>query len=382
MEHGASILRDLFVMFAAAKVLAEIAERIRQPTVVAEILGGLLIGPNVLGLVRPGEVHDALAELGVVFLLFVAGLEVQASDVFSVGATALAVAFLGVALPFAGGFALMHHLGRTGIEATFVGAALVATSVGITARVFADMGLMQSMIARVVLAAAVIDDILGMIVLAIVSSLSAGSVDYARIAIILLEAVVFTALAVVFGERIVRRLGPTVANLRMRESYFIGALLLCLGLSALASYFGIAAIIGAFLAGMALSGKNTEYDLDSKMFPVYEFLVPLFFVVMGMRLDVTVLWEASNLGLAAAVTFVAIVTKIIACSIGAARLGWMGALTVGIGMVPRGEVGIVVALVGLQLGTIPNSLYAVVITMSMATTLVVPPALKFALSRR
>ena len=100
MEHGASILRDLFVMFAAAKVLAEIAERIRQPTVVAEILGGLLIGPNVLGLVRPGEVHDALAELGVVFLLFVAGLEVQASDVFSVGATALAVAFLGVALPF------------------------------------------------------------------------------------------------------------------------------------------------------------------------------------------------------------------------------------------------------------------------------------------
>ena len=132
MEHGASILRDLFVMFAAAKVLAEIAERIRQPTVVAEILGGLLIGPNVLGLVRPGEVHDALAELGVVFLLFVAGLEVQASDVFSVGATALAVAFLGVALPFAGGFALMRHLGRTGIEATFVGAALVATSVGIT----------------------------------------------------------------------------------------------------------------------------------------------------------------------------------------------------------------------------------------------------------
>src|SRR5204863_8723495 len=131
------------------------------------------------------------------------------------------------------------------------------------------------------------------------------------------------------------------------------------GLSALGGYFGVAAIIGAVLAWMAMSGKNTEYDLAAMMFPVYEFLVRLFFVVMGMRLDVTVLWEASNLGLAAAVTFVAIVTKIIACSIGAARLGRMGALTVGIGMVPRGEVGIVVALVGLQLGTIPNSLYAV-----------------------
>src|SRR5215471_9273169 len=199
MNQGVSILRDVFVMFAAAKILAEVAERIHQPAVLAEILGGILIGPGVLGLVRPGEIHDAFAQLGVVFLLFVVGLDIKSSDIFRVGGIAIAVATLGVAVPFIGGFAVMRSAGGTSTEATFIGAAMVATSVGITARVFSDLRVTNTIIAQVVLAAAVVDDILGMIVLAVVSSLSVGSLNYLRIVVIALEACTFTILVVFFG---------------------------------------------------------------------------------------------------------------------------------------------------------------------------------------
>ncbi len=376
MEHGATVLRDLFVMFVAAKLLAEVFERISQPVVIAEILAGVLIGPFVIGLVRPGEVHATFAELGVIFLLFSVGLEINVADIFRVGATAALVAVTGVILPFIAGYALMSALGYNSIESVFIGAALVATSVGITARVLSELGKIDSVVARVILGAAVIDDILGMLVLAVVSSMSSGSIDYIHIAIVGFEAIAFTAIIVFFGRKVVHRLSPSVANLQTAESYFFGAIALCLGLSVLAAQIGIAAIIGAFLAGMALSEKNKEYDLDSKIHPIFEFLTPFFFVSMGMQLDLRVFADTSVLGVAALVSIVAIATKFAGCGLASHKLGFRPALAVGVGMIPRGEVGIIVALACLQLGSISNALYAVVLIMSMVTTLIAPPLLK------
>ena len=180
--HGTRLMLELFVMFGGAKLLAELFTRLRQPGVVGEILAGVLIGPQVLRLVAPSETSQVLAELGVIFLLFNVGLETKPASIFKVGPTALLVAVLGVALPLAGGYALMRAWGSSGIEALFTGTALVATSVGITARVLGDLGLLDALAARIILGAAVIDDILGLLVLAAVSSAAQGHVDLAGIA--------------------------------------------------------------------------------------------------------------------------------------------------------------------------------------------------------
>lgn len=376
MEHSSKLLLELFIMFAGGKVLAEIFERLRQPAVVGELLAGVVLGPSLLALVHPSDLTQGLAEIGAIFLLFTVGLETKPRDLMQVGGVATLVGTLGVIVPLILGVVYMRALDHTMVESIFVGAAMVATSVGITARVLSDAGVLSTRLARVILGAAVLDDILGMIVLAVVSSLSTGEVKYLQLAIVTAEAVGFSVFMVMFGSRVVRRMQPRVEKLRARNSAFVLSIILCLGLSLASVHIGMAAIIGAFLAGLALADHSEQWRLQENAHPVMEFLAPFFFVLLGAQVDLRSLNHPGVWGTAAAICILAIVGKLLGCGLGALSLGKGDALRVGVGMVPRGEVGLIVAGVGLTLHTISDAVYAVVLVMCIVTTVVAPPVLR------
>ncbi len=386
--EGTKLLVMLFIMLLAAKLMAEIFERLRQPAVVGEILAGVIIGPSVLGLVAPSELLNTLAEIGVIFLLFSVGLETKPAAIFSVGKRAGVVAVLGVVVPFVCGWLFMLAWGTVGasdqsanIQALFVGTAMVATSVGITARVLSSMGLLDAPTSRIILGAAVIDDILGLLVLAVVASAAAGTIDYLEIGLTAGLAVGFTLFVAFIGAPAVTRAAPGIENLRVGKSFFIVGLVLCLGLSAAAAYIGVAAIIGAFLAGMAMAeASETNPEMHDLTSGVTEFLVPFFLVNIGMQLRLDIFREPSVMVLAVAITLIAVATKLIGCGAGAWSMGVRRAGQVGMGMVPRGEVGIVVAQIGLSLGVVGDVLFGVVLFMAVATTLIAPPFLKMLFS--
>ncbi|HLG15781.1 MAG TPA: cation:proton antiporter [Blastocatellia bacterium] len=379
-DHG-KVLLALFVALLAAKLAAELFERLRQPAVVGEILAGVVIGPALLNFVQPTEVFDALAEIGVVLLLFTVGLETRPSDIFKVGGRATLVAVLGVVVPFFAGWGLLSLWpGYSWLEAVFLGAAMVATSVGITARVLSRLGLITAEASRVIMAAAVIDDVIGLLVLAVVSSLASGSVDYLHIAMTAALAIGFSVLTVVFGSRIVRRMKRPVGAMKISHSVLAFALVICFGLAAVAGLIGIAGIIGAFLAGVALSEATDGTELHQQSQALTEFTAPFFLVNIGMRLDVSIFRSGNVLVLLAIVVVLAIVTKLVGCGLGALKMGRRRAVQVGVGMIPRGEVGIVVAQIGLSLAAVGNSVYGIVLAMSVLTTLAAPPFIKLAFS--
>jgi Kef-type K+ transport system membrane component KefB len=376
MEHSGQILLELFLMFAGGKLLAEIFEWLRQPGVLGELLAGVLLGPSLLNLVHTNEFTLGIAEIGAVFLLFTVGLETKPRDLLEVGWTAVAVGVLGVAVPFVLGLLYMEFAGHTTVESIFVGAAMVATSVGITARVLGDLGALSTRAARVILAAAVLDDILGLLVLAVVSSLSTGQIHYVQLLTVGAEAIVFALLMIFFGSRVIGRFQPHVEKLRARNSAFILSIVLCLGLSVASVYIGMAAIVGAFLSGLALADHSERWKLHENAHPLGEFLAPFFFVILGVQVNVRTFANPSLIGMASIVCVLAIVGKLFGCGLGSLRLGFKDALRVGVGMIPRGEVGLIVAGVGLTLHTISDAVYSIVLVMSIVTTLVAPPFLR------
>jgi Na+:H+ antiporter len=376
MEHSGQILLELFLMFAGGKLLAEMFEWLRQPGVLGELLAGVLLGPSLLNLVHTNEFTLGMAEIGAVFLLFTVGLETKPRDLLEVGWTAIAVAVLGVVLPFVLGLLYMEFAGHTTVESIFVGAAMVATSVGITARVLGDLGALSTRAARVILAAAVLDDILGLLVLAVVSSLSTGQIHYAQLLTVAAEAMVFALLMIFFGSRVIGRFQPHVEKLRARNSAFILSIVLCLGLSLASVYIGMAAIVGAFLSGLALADHSERWRLHENAHPLGEFLAPFFFVILGVQVNVRIFASPSLIGMASIVCVLAIAGKLFGCGLGCLRLGFKDALRVGVGMIPRGEVGLIVAGVGLTLHTISDAVYSIVLVMSIVTTLVAPPFLR------
>jgi Kef-type K+ transport system membrane component KefB len=377
VEH-ASVLLALFVMFAAAKVGAEIFERLRQPAVVGEILAGVMIGPGVLAWVAPSEILSIVAEIGVIFLLFTVGLETKPQAILRVGRKAFLVGTFGVILPFIAGYLIAMWWDGSFVEAMFIGAALVATSVGITARVLGSLGLLEHETSRIILGAAVIDDILGLIILSVVSAASTGRIDYFELAKTAGLAIAFTVLVAAVGSQAMKRLSPVVASLRINKPFFNIGLILCLGLSVASVYVGVAAIIGAFLAGMALAEPTEDnpkmHQLTSG---VAEFLIPFFLVNIGMQLNLAVFREWSGVLLAVIITVVAVITKFVGCGLGAWGMTRKEMAQIGVGMVPRGEVGIVVAQIGLGLAVISESFFAAVLFMAVATTLIAPPLIKY-----
>jgi Kef-type K+ transport system membrane component KefB len=368
----------MLVVFASAKLLSEIFERLGQPGIVGEILAGVLIGPHVLGWMAPNEVLRILSDLGVIFLLFSIGLEVRGSELLRVGGTAVAVAVSGVALSFLAGWGVSALRGAPNMEGIFTGAAMVATSVGITARVLASRRLLDTRAARVILAAAVVDDVLGLIVLSLITGLARGPVNYLQVALTAGIALAFTYLMATIGRKTVKAVMPRVqARVRLAEGEFSLAMTLLFGLSLLAVYAGVAAIVGAFLAGMAL-GETVDRRVHELTNGVTELLVPFFLVGVGLRFDVSVFAAWPVLMLAASVVVAAVVAKFTACSLAALHMGRADAIRVGVGMIPHGEVGMVVAQIGLATGVMAQSVYGIIVFMSLVTTLLAPPLLKVA----
>lgn len=376
MPHADPLLLQLFLIFVSAKVCGEVFERVSLPAVLGEILAGILLGPYAARLVDPTPTVFSLAQLGAIFLLFTVGLEVRPQDLLQVGRTALGVALAGIAVPFVFGFVFMRLRGEAAHEATFVAAAMVATSVGITARVLADLHVLDTRVARIILGAAVFDDILGMVLLAVVVGLaSQGGIEWLALAILFAEAVGFALFMIFFGPRIVHHLRPGLARLSTRNAPLVLALAICLGLSAMAERLGLAAIIGAFFAGLAFAEYSPEWNLQPRVHAINEFLAPYFFFTMGARLNLHVFTREVWLG-AIVLTLLAVLSKVLGCGLPLAREGWRTLLRVGVGMMPRGEVALIVALMGLQMRIVGERAYALVLFMTAATTLLAPPLLR------
>ncbi len=368
----------MLIVYGSAKLMAEIFEVLGQPGIVGEILAGVLIGPSVLGWIAPNDLLTALSDLGVMFLLFRVGMEVKSSELLKAGRTGFGVAVLGVVIPFFAGWALLTAWGGSQIESIFLGASMVATSVGITAQVLASKGLLSQKASQVILAAAVIDDVLGLLVLAVVSGMARGSVPFLDIGVTLVLATSFVAIVAVWGRHAMNRVVPRVElKLKVAEAEFVFSICLLFALALLATYAGIAAIVGAFLAGMAL-GESVGERVHTLVQGATELLVPFFLVGLGLQINLRVFTDPAVITLALAVFVVAVLTKLLGCGIGALRMGRGDALRVGIGMIPRGEVGMVVARLGLAMGILTDKIYGVVVFMAVATTLIAPPLIKMA----
>jgi len=395
MEEITGILVDLFIIFTAAKVAGEFFVRLKQPEIVGEVLAGIIIGPYALGLIGSPDgdlvqlfhgdreaaeealniTFDVIAGLGVIILLFFVGLETRLRDLLNVRNRAVAVGVLGIVLPFVLGFGLISATGRSDVESAFVATAMVATSVGITARVLGDIGVIRSTEARVILGAAVVDDVLGLLLLAVVSSYGEDNVDALELTLTALVAIGFIVFAALVGTRVIRRYSIHLERLHVRNAPFLVAMILMLGLSALAGIVGLAAIIGAFIAGMMLAEAEEGFELERQSQAVYDFLVPFFFVVIGTKVDLGAFDDPEILAIALGVTVLAVMGKLLGGAIASRGMGGRSAAIVGVGMVPRGEVGLVVAGVGAGIGAVSGDMFAVVVFMSVATTLLAPPVL-------
>ncbi len=377
MDHTTQILLTLFIVFVAAQIGAEIAQRLKMPAVVGEIAAGCIIGPSVLGWVRINEPLQVLAEIGAVLLLFSVGLETRVADLKKVGRVATLVGVAGVVLPFVLGALWAKFAGFDTPKALFVAAAFVATSAGITARVLQELGVLGRIESRIILGAAVIDDILAMLLLGVVTALQGGGgVNVVGLGLVLAQALGFVAVIALVGTRVMRRKSALLEAPINPLSPLTLSLALCLGLAVAASALGLAAIIGAFLAGMVLAESEQRHTLEKQIQPIMALLVPFFFVVTGAQVNLSELGSLSALGTLAVVVLLAVVSKLVGCGLGALSLGRKSALIVGMGMVPRGEVGIIVASLGQQAGVFSGTTYALIIAMSQLTSVIAPPVLK------
>ena len=387
MHHASDILLTLFLVFVAAQIGAEVAQRLRLPGVVGEIAAGCVIGPSLLGWISPeqtlpGTPLDVLAEIGVVLLLFSVGLETRLEDLKKVGKIAFLVGLLGVLIPFAMGGVWAHGSGFPWGKSLFIAAAFVATSAGITARVLQELGALQRVESKVILGAAVIDDILAMLLLGVVVSLQGGQgFEPARLLVVLGSAIGFIVLVGLGGARVMRWNSGWLEKPHSAHSPLAIVLAICLGLAWLSTLLGLAAIIGAFLAGMIASETRQQHTLEKQTQPLLALLTPFFFVITGSKIDLAQLTSAEAAWMLAIVTVIAVISKLAGGWLGALALGRRSALIVGFGMVPRGEVGVVVASLGLTAGVFSDRIYAVIVAMSLLTAMVTPPVLAWLLKR-
>jgi Kef-type K+ transport system membrane component KefB len=369
------LLLELFATFVSAKAVGELFERFTLPSVLGEILAGALLGPYALGWIASGDILHSVAELGAIFVLFSAGLETSPAELIRIGAKSLGVATAGVVVPFILGFAYMKLIGTGNSESVFVGAAMVATSVGITARVFADLHLLSTETAKIILGAAVFDDILGMVLLAIVGGITSGHINWLHMGVLIAEAAGFAIFMMFVAPRLVRRMEPGVEHLSIQNASLVVALSICLLLSWLALRINMAAIIGAFFAGLVFADYAPQWNLFPRVAGITEFLAPFFFFTIGARFNASLITRDVLIS-AVVISILAIVSKLIGCGLPLIGQGWRSVLQVGTGMMPRGEVALIVALVGLQSGIVSQSAYAIVVLMTAVTTLLAPPLLR------
>jgi Na+:H+ antiporter len=370
----------LFILFVGAKLGEEVARRLGQPAVVGELLGGFLVGPGALGLVVPGETAAVFAEIGVVILLFSVGLEVRIDDLLAVGRPAVLTAVIAMVLPILAGVTIGLLIGETPFPAMFVGLALAATSIGITSRVLAEMGVLDRTFARVVLGAAVIDDILALILIGVVSGAADGDLSGSTLLVVVAA---FGLIGLGFAAaRRARGLKREVFTWPLfADTPLVPAFILMFGVALVAAAIGLAAIIGAFVAGLIVAETEARDELEHEVRPLGLIFTPFFFAVTGASLDLSALLEPQIAILAISLAVIGVITKAAGGMIGGWSLGRWSAATVGFGMVPRGEVGIVVANLGLAGGLLTEDLFSAVLVAVVLTTVVAPYLLAWSIPR-
>jgi Kef-type K+ transport system membrane component KefB len=374
------VIVGLFILLVAAKVGEELLRRLGQPGVVGELLGGFIVGPYALGLVQPGETADVFAEIGVVILLFAVGLEVRLDDLLAVGRPAVLTAVIAMVLPIAAGLAIGLAIGQPLDASIFIGLALAATSIGITSRVLADMGVLDRAFARVVLGAAVIDDVLALIAIGLVTGATEGDLSASTL-FVAVAAIGLVGLGFATARR-ARGLSREAFTWPLfADTPLVPSLILMLGLAIVAAYVGLAAIIGAFVAGLIVAETEARDELEHEIRPLSQIFTPFFFAVTGAAVDPRAFLDLGIAGLAIGLAVVGVGTKAVGGLVGARRLGRWGAATVGFGMVPRGEVGIVVVNLALVAGVFQPEVFSAVLAAVVLTTVIAPFLLGWSIPR-
>lgn len=414
--HGGLInvegfLGALLLLIVAAKIGAEIAERLGQPSVLGEIIAGILVGATGLGLVVRGfdptsnaqffhifgltgieaqgtyQALDVLAEIGAIILLFEIGLHTDLYELRKVGKSALWVGFAGVVLPFIGGWAVSKYLLHLqGLTPLIMGAALTATSVGITARVFQDLKLLHTAESQVVLGAAVADDVIGLVILAIISAVGASQIGGSSENLVVLGlrvtflAVAFLVLAVWLGVKAVPTLETMIGRMRSRGALTVMALVFCLAIALLGTQVKLALIIGAFAAGLVLSHCECQKEIQEGIKPLADIFIPLFFAMLGTVVNLRVMLHDSSVVWATIVlVVVAVIGKVLGCMTVPDKN--LNKLVVGLAMIPRGEVGLIYARLGIQNNWLPPADYNALVLMVVLTTVMTPPLLRMAAAK-
>jgi len=366
------LLAVLFALLVATKVLGLVAQRLGQPSVIGELVAGVLLGKSLLGILDPTDpvIHD-LAQLGVIVLLFEIGLHTDIRSLVKVGAAATVVAVVGVILPFGLGYGVCVALGLPVISAVVAGAALTATSIGISARTLSDLGQLRTPEGQIVLGAAVLDDVIGLVILSVVAGLVGGrAVTACGIASTIGIAVGFIVVALVLGNLFIPPFFRFVDRIEASGTLGVAALAFAFLLAALAAVAGYATIIGAFAAGLILHNTPQRSRIDSATTSLGHFFVPIFFAVVGAAVELGTLANAHAVAIGAALIGVGIACKVAA---GFAPFWFKGRkLLIGVAMIPRGEVGLIFAQMGLATAALTAQLYSAIAAMVLVTTLVTP----------
>jgi Kef-type K+ transport system membrane component KefB len=384
----ALILGNLLIIIIVARLAAELAERIKIPAVLGEIIAGIIIGPSALGLIDPIKNLDVanmvllLGEIGVILLLFQVGLEMDLGEMAKVGKPALLVALIGVLVPFAAGFGVASAFGESGKISLFIGAALTATSVGITARVLGDLRALALRESRIVLGAAVADDVLGLIILTVVVKVvTEGSISASVVFETIGLAVGFLVITGLLAIYVIPKAFTRIDRVAKSSTTIVAiSFALMLAFSLLANQAKLAFIIGAFMAGLAVGRSQQHERIAEGLNPLGHIFIPVFFASIGINADLDAMFQPNVLALATVLTVVAIIGKLVA-GFGIGRSPG-DKLLIGIGMIPRGEVGLIFASIGLSKGILDNELYGALLLMVLVTTLITPPLLRLKLAKR
>jgi Kef-type K+ transport system membrane component KefB len=386
-------MHDVFVFLTTlasilffAKIFGELALKLGQSAIIGELLAGIVIGPSVLGLVHETVILSNISELGAIILLFEVGLSMDMKEFLKAGLWAIAVAVVGVVAPYFLGYFVFLHFELTSTQATFAGAVLTATSVGITARVFMDLNRLETQEAKIVLGAAVIDDVIGLAILAVVLKLvQGGTVTFGTVASISGTAILFLVLSVLAGVLIAPSISKIVVKMKQSHVTFIIGIAFCFIISAVSTKVGLAPIVGAFVAGLILSTIKQSEEIKRDIKPIYAFFVPIFFVLMGTNVDISTFnpFVAINreiLALMAILFVVAFIGKVAAGFV-VFKKG-INKFLIGVSMVPRGEVGLIFAGIGLKNSVFGIKNYSALVAVIMLTTFITPIILKCLLSKQ
>ncbi|WP_236343361.1 cation:proton antiporter [Paenibacillus plantiphilus] len=368
------LIFQLAIILLASKLAGDLSVKLRQPAVLGKLLIGIILGPAVLGLITRTDTLEEISQIGVILLMFIAGLETDTGEFKRSGKASAYVGLAGIVVPLGIGYWVGVLLGMSALNAVFLGLLLSATSVSISVQALKELGHLKSREGTTILGAAVIDDVVVIIALAFVMSMAGGDID---LGMMVLKKVLFFAGAILVGWKIVPWILRRFAPLKVTEAVVSAGLIICFLYAYMAEYTGVAAIIGAYAAGVAISLTNYKHEVTGKVETIsYAVFVPVFFTSIGVKVEFEGI--SSQIGLIAGLSIVAILTKLVGAAIGAKAAGfnWRSAMGIGAAMVSRGEVALIIAAIGQEAGLVDGQMFAVLVVVVLITTIVTPPMMK------